>query len=203
MDGLIFLPFLSYWTLLELGLGRLCLAGLFREKLGVVVQVAELCGFRKVSDWMLGRCRACRPFHVLLPFTGTWQDFGTGDDALLRLPVGGFRRLFLMVPRFRGLPSGLELLSLGVLLPDEARETLLFSRTIEPARGVRSPEDEATLLDGEALKGLAGPTRVLRRPVSMLSVSTQDRSSWSVFASCSYSEYSNSYIVYGRARLTL
>lgn len=104
---------------------------------------------------------------------------------MLRLPVGGFRRLFLMVPRLRGLPSGLELLSLGVLLPEEALETLLFSRTMEFARGVRSPEEEATLLEGEARRGLAGPMRVFRRPVSMLSVSTQDLSSGSDFTGCS------------------
>lgn len=104
---------------------------------------------------------------------------------MLRLPVGGFRRLFLTVPRFRGLPSGLELLSLGVLLPEEALETLLFSRTMEFARGVRSPEEEATLLEGEARRGLAGPMRVFRRPVSMLSVSTQDLSSGSGFTGCS------------------
>lgn len=106
--------------------------------------------------------------------------------ALLRLPVGGgFRRLFLIVPRFNGLPSGLELLSLGVLLPDDALDTLLFSRMMDPARGVRSPDEEATLLDGEARRGLAGPIRVLRRPVSMLSVSTQDLSSCSGFVGCS------------------
>ena len=65
------LPFLSYWTLpFELCLGRLCLAGLFLEKLGVVVQVADPWGFRKVSDWILGLCLACLPFHVLLPLMG-------------------------------------------------------------------------------------------------------------------------------------
>lgn len=126
---------------------------------------------------------------MLLPLIGDWQDFGTAD-ALLRLPVGGgFLRLFLAAPRFRGLPSGLELLSLGVLLPDEALDKLLFSRTMEPARGVRSPEDDATLLDGEARREFAvagvGPILVLRRPVSILSVSTQDLSSWSGFVGCS------------------
>lgn len=150
----------------------------------MLAQLADPCGFRNVSDWILALCLVCLPFHVLLPLIGPWQHFGTAD-ALLRLPVGGLRTLFLIVPRFTGLPSGLELLSLGVLLPVEALETLLFSRTTEPARGVRSPEDEATLLEGEARSGLAGPMRVFLNPVSMLSVSTHDLSSPSYLRGCS------------------
>ena len=126
-----------------------------------------------MSACKLGLCLTCRPFHVLLPLGGLWSNFGTAQ-ALLRLPVGGFLILVRTPMRFRGLDSGLELP--GVLLPEDALERLLLSRIMEPALGVLSPDEEVALLEGDALKGLGGPILVLRKPVSILSVSTQDLS---------------------------
>jgi len=130
---------------------------------------------------------------VALPPVGVFAALDIDEDALLRLsPAVIFLRLPLLrtLARLSGLPSGLELLSLGVLLPDDVLDTLLFSRTMEPARGVLSPED-AALLDGEEMrKGLASLSlrTTLRSPVSMLSVSTPDRSSGSAFGGCSATE---------------
>jgi len=109
-------------------------------------------------------------------------------------------------PRFSGLPSGLELLSLGVLLPDDALDKLLFSRAMEPARGVLSPVDEdATLLDGdETRKGLISLSfrTTLRSPVSILSVSTPDFSSGSAFGGCSETGKEKTRVYAGNSELT-
>lgn len=94
--------------------------------------------------------------------------------AVVVIAGGSFLILFLTALRLRGLPSGLEFPSRGVRLPDEHLDKLLFSRTIELARGVRSPGEVVVLRDGELRSGLTGDTFVLRRPVSMLSVSTHE-----------------------------
>lgn len=163
--GFIRLPFLSYWGP-KLDLGRLCLALEFLEKLGAGLP-EDSRGLANVSFWRLGLCLTCRPFHVLLV---PLLDLGMPQP--LPEALGNFRAAkcccccccFPRLARFSGLPSGLEFSS----RPD-FRERLLPSRTRPEARRDSRTGD----FGGDSLPELIF---VLRRPVSMLSVSTQDRS---------------------------
>lgn len=173
--GLILLPFLSYCGPV-LYRGRLILALFFLEKL--------VEGVEKVSFLMDVRCLVCRPFHVLLLLAFLTDVVRLTPQVLL---AGTFRTLLLVAPaRFNGLPSGLESTSALPLLLLEARETLLPSRTIELALGVRSPE----LRLGDPRSG----EPVLRSPVSMLSVSTHDRSASTFTGCCSANKTKQSFI---------